>query len=198
MKRKSNYTARKTWVDHFGPVPKDSDGFSYEVHHKDGNSSNNDISNLELLPITEHLNIHLQQKDWAAAALISKRLGLGPEFASSIQLGKKRPGVGGAPKGRPPWNKGMKDCFSEEVVARFRQVRAGRRFGRLKLTDKECRHIIDLYNSKINVPGAGEKSKNGRIQTYETAFSKHIHQQYNVTPRQIYNIVTGRRNVRGS
>lgn len=196
MKRKSNHSARKTWISHFGPIPKDVDGFSYEVHHKDGDSSNDDISNLELLTITEHLNIHIQQKDWAAAALISKRLGLGPEFASTIQLGKKRPGVGGAPKGRTPWNKGMKGCFSEDVVMRFKQVRAGRRFGKVKLSDEDCKNIIDLYNSRISVPGANQKSKNGRVQSYETAFSKYVHQQYDVTARQIYNIITGKRDVR--
>ena len=41
------------WQKHNGEIP---DGF--HVHHKDGDKTNNDISNLELLPKFEHLSTH--------------------------------------------------------------------------------------------------------------------------------------------
>ena len=198
MKRKSNHTARKVWIEAHGPIPRDADGHSYEVHHADGNPNNNHIDNLQLLTIREHLEEHIRLEDWGAVALISKRLGMGSSYASDIQRGKKRPGIGGAPKGRLPWNKGIKGCFAPETVERFKQTRAGRRFGVVKLTDQQCADIIELYLSKPLVPGAGIKSKNGRVQSYETAFSKHINAEYGVTSNQIYNIITGKRNVKNS
>ena len=90
---------RRLWESHYGPIPKDEEGFSYEIHHIDGDHKNDNISNLKLVTIKEHLNIHLQQEDWFAAALIAKRIGLGPDYISSLQRGKKRPGVGGRKKG---------------------------------------------------------------------------------------------------
>lgn len=198
MKRKSNHTARSIWIQANGPIPRDVDGYAYEVHHIDGNPKNNDISNLKLLTIRDHLEEHIRLGDWGAVSLISKRLNMGSAYASDIQRGKKRPGVGGAPKGRAPWNKGVKGCFTSETVEQFKQVRAGRRFGVVKLTDQQCADIIELYLSKPSVPGAGIKSKNGRVQSYETAFSKHVNAEYGVTPNQIYNIITGKRNVKNS
>lgn len=38
---------RKIYENHFGPIPKDKDGRSYEIHHIDGNRKNNEISNLK-------------------------------------------------------------------------------------------------------------------------------------------------------
>lgn len=44
---------RKIWEDHNGPIPK-----GMEVHHKDGNFSNNSISNLEVLSSGDHRRKH--------------------------------------------------------------------------------------------------------------------------------------------
>lgn len=40
---------RYVWEKHFGEIPK-----GYDIHHKDHNRTNNDISNLELLTKSEH------------------------------------------------------------------------------------------------------------------------------------------------
>jgi len=68
----ANY--RKIWSDHYGPIPKDEKGRSYEIHHIDGNRDNNDISNLAAVSIDEHYQIHFDQGDWAACALIVDRV----------------------------------------------------------------------------------------------------------------------------
>lgn len=52
------------WTYYNGPIPK-----GYEVHHKDLNRYNNDISNLELLEKHEHKKLHgrlltEEQRDW--------------------------------------------------------------------------------------------------------------------------------------
>lgn len=70
----NNY--RKIWEDNFGPIPKDENGRSYEIHHKDGNAENNDLSNLMCVSIKEHYDIHYKQKDWLACSLISHRMGI--------------------------------------------------------------------------------------------------------------------------
>ena len=44
---------RAIWVFHNGPIPK-----GYHVHHKDHNTENNDISNLEVLSPSVHSMVH--------------------------------------------------------------------------------------------------------------------------------------------
>ena len=39
---------RKLWESHNGPIPKDNEGRSYEIHHVDGNHQNNVIENLKI------------------------------------------------------------------------------------------------------------------------------------------------------
>jgi hypothetical protein len=186
---------RKLWESINGPIPRDESGFSYEIHHLDGNRNNNSIDNLICVPIKEHLQIHLDQEDWGAASLIARRLGLGAAYMSEIQTGKKRPGIGGAPKGRDPWNKNKPGCFSEETINKFKSTRKGKRWSSVKITDEECKEILNIYISNPNIESANKKSKNGKTISYETAFSKLYCEKYNVTSNQIYNIITGKRNV---
>jgi hypothetical protein len=75
---------RKIYEQKFGPIPKEPNGRTYEIHHIDGNSSNNDPINLRAVTIQEHYDIHYSQQDWGACLLISKRLNLSPEEISTI------------------------------------------------------------------------------------------------------------------
>ena len=67
-----------------------------EIHHIDGDHDNNDINNLKLVTIQEHLNIHLAQKDWGACFAMSQRMGLSPEeisyFARQNALNRSQKG----------------------------------------------------------------------------------------------------------
>jgi hypothetical protein len=72
-KRKNNEAARKVWISHNGPIPKDENGRSYEIHHIDGNPKNNSLENLLCVTINEHYEIHRNRGDWGAAALIARR-----------------------------------------------------------------------------------------------------------------------------
>jgi hypothetical protein len=54
---------RRIYEQVYGPIPVDADGRSFEIHHIDGNRSNNDISNLVALSIQEHYDVHWQQGD---------------------------------------------------------------------------------------------------------------------------------------
>ena len=75
---------RKIWSDHFGPIPKDSNGRSYEIHHIDGDRKNNDISNLKCITIEEHCEIHYNQGDWAPCMKIAQRMKMPPELISQL------------------------------------------------------------------------------------------------------------------
>jgi hypothetical protein len=60
---------RKIWEKANGPIPDD-----YEIHHIDGNRSNNNLSNLMLVSIEEHLEIHRSQGDVGAVQAILIRM----------------------------------------------------------------------------------------------------------------------------
>lgn len=81
-KKKINY--RKIYEKHFGKIPKDEYGRSYEIHHIDGNHNNNEICNLQCISIQEHFDIHLQQKDYAACLRISDRMNLSAKDKSIL------------------------------------------------------------------------------------------------------------------
>ena len=73
---------RKIWEAHYGPIPKDQ---LYDIHHIDGDRSNNDINNLKLVTPQEHYNIHYAQKDWGAChSIAQQRLNLTSEELSTL------------------------------------------------------------------------------------------------------------------
>lgn len=86
----SNY--RKLWEDAFGPIPYDSYGRRMEIHHIDGDRNNNDLSNLKLVTINEHYDIHYDNGDWAACQSILNRMNVSPSEKSKkcSDLAKQR------------------------------------------------------------------------------------------------------------
>jgi len=64
----------KIWIKHNGPIPKDWEDRSYEIHHIDGNDTNNDITNLRCVTIREHYYIHWFQGDWGACQMLAIRM----------------------------------------------------------------------------------------------------------------------------
>lgn len=79
----TNY--RKIWEEHYGSIPIDEDGRSYEIHHIDGNRNNNSIENLLCVSIKEHFEIHYEQKDYGACSAISFRMAKTPDELSALQ-----------------------------------------------------------------------------------------------------------------
>lgn len=76
---------RKIYENHHGPILKESNGRSYEVHHIDGNHENNNPENLTLLTINEHYDIHYSQGDYSACALmVAQRMKYDPAEISKI------------------------------------------------------------------------------------------------------------------
>jgi hypothetical protein len=75
---------RKIYEDHFGPIPKDNDGRTYDIHHLDGKHSNNSPENLRALSVQDHYDIHYQQGDWGACVLLANRILILPEEKSRL------------------------------------------------------------------------------------------------------------------
>lgn len=72
-------TYRKIYEEHYGPIPRDHNGRSFDIHHIDGNKKNNDPKNLVALSIEDHLKVHRDQGDHKAVLAIMLRLNHSPE-----------------------------------------------------------------------------------------------------------------------
>jgi hypothetical protein len=83
---------RRLYEKYYGPIPVDTDGRTYEIHHIDGNHGNNDPANLKAVTIQEHYDIHYSQGDWLACSAIAVRMNLSPDEISELsrQLALKR------------------------------------------------------------------------------------------------------------
>jgi hypothetical protein len=75
---------RKIYENHYGPIPKDETGRTYEIHHIDGNHDNNAHTNLKAVTIKEHYDIHYAQGDWAACLVMSERMNMSIEERSYL------------------------------------------------------------------------------------------------------------------
>lgn len=83
---------RVLWRKHYGEIPIDKNGWTYEIHHIDGDRTNNSIQNLVCVSIQEHYNIHLIQGDIAEASAIAarmKKLQEGTVFKTWVLTGSK-------------------------------------------------------------------------------------------------------------
>ena len=92
MKQRTNIH-RKIYKQHCGEIPVDSDGRTYDIHHIDGDDSNNDISNLIAVSIKEHYAIHEAQSDWGACIAIEMRMGRDPDLISELNRKKVEDGT---------------------------------------------------------------------------------------------------------
>jgi uncharacterized protein YifN (PemK superfamily) len=76
---------RKIYENHNGIIPKEENGRTYEIHHLDGDHTNNNPTNLTAVTLQEHYDIHYAQGDWGACYLMSvQRLNKSPEEISEL------------------------------------------------------------------------------------------------------------------
>ena len=86
MKTQNNY--RSIYEQCFGQISKDENGRTYEIHHIDGDHSNNSPNNLSALSIEEHYAVHYSQGDWFACFLIGMRMKKSHEELSALLSGE--------------------------------------------------------------------------------------------------------------
>jgi DNA-binding NarL/FixJ family response regulator len=72
---------RKLWETHYGPIPKDNMGRTFDIHHIDGNRKNNKIENLICVSLEDHYKIHLElfektksEKEFRSLVFLSAKL----------------------------------------------------------------------------------------------------------------------------
>jgi hypothetical protein len=82
MIRISNY--RKIYKQYYGQIPKDQDGRSFDIHHIDGNHTNNSPDNLRAVTIQKHYDIHYAQGEWSACQAIAMRMNIVSEKFSDL------------------------------------------------------------------------------------------------------------------
>lgn len=86
--RRSHTKYRKIYEQHYGEIPREENGRTYDIHHIDGNHLNNDPENLKAVSLQEHYDIHHNMKDWGACIAIKMRMDSDPNLIS--ELNKKR------------------------------------------------------------------------------------------------------------
>lgn len=90
-KRTPSRIYRKIYEQYHGPIPKDEEGRTFEIHHIDGNSNNNDPANLVALSIQEHYDLHYSQGDWAACRFMAiHRLKKSADEISELSIRNQR------------------------------------------------------------------------------------------------------------
>lgn len=75
---------RKIYENHYGIIPTDQFGRTYDIHHIDGNHKNNNYNNLKAVTIQEHYDIHYKQKDYSACLIMSNRMNLSSTEISDL------------------------------------------------------------------------------------------------------------------
>lgn len=81
---RENYKYRKIYTNYYGPIPKESNGRSYDIHHIDGNHNNNSPDNIKAVTIQEHYDIHYAQKDYGSCLAIAARMNISPNKLSEL------------------------------------------------------------------------------------------------------------------
>ena len=176
---------RKIYKNHYGEIPKDKNGRSYHIHHKDGRRTNNSPDNLVALSLQDHYDVHYSQGDWAAAMYLAALLKVDPSEIKNIrsrqqmktgaehhrygiphtesvkehlrqtQLGTKKPGTSKAHKGK------VRPKHSLSI--------SGKSNGRYDHTLKDWKNlesgqVVSMTRSEfIKMTGAKEASVSGLI-----------------------------------
>jgi hypothetical protein len=96
--RTGSYYYRKIYEQHFGKIPIDEEGRTFEIHHLDGDTENNSPENLVAVSIKEHFEIHLRQGDTKACLALAARMKISSaekkRLASEANQGENNPSFG--------------------------------------------------------------------------------------------------------
>lgn len=150
---------RKIWESVNGPIPKDEESRSYEIHHIDGNRKNNSIENLMCVSIQEHYNMHYNQGDWAAASIIGKRMK--KDFRGWKHSKSTIEKIRQSNLGKPGTNLGR--VWSEEINEKRRQTLLSKNKPKEpKKVSGECKYCSVFY-AKLKAHDKSCKSNPNRI-----------------------------------
>jgi len=166
----NNY--RKIYEQHHGIIPTDKDNRMYEIHHIDGDHSNNEPSNLTAITIQEHYDIHYAQNDWFACYRISKRMKLSSTEISELARKSNLKRVENKTHhllSRPDGSSISKDKVASGTHHLLKRVdgtshatdriKDGTHPSQTKISCLHCRKIISLGNFSRHIIGLNCKKK---------------------------------------
>jgi hypothetical protein len=146
---KVNY--RNIYEQHHGAIPVDESGISYDIHHIDGDRTNNEPSNLKAVSLQEHMDIHMSQGDWGAAQSIYMRMNTTHEqrSAAATVFALARVADGTHPWVGPAYNRskvenGTHQFLGGEIQRRVTAKRLAEGTHNFQLLSKEERRNIQL------------------------------------------------------
>jgi group I intron endonuclease len=120
-------------------------------------------------------------------------LTLGGDFGTYgwVPSEETRQNMRNARKNFIPWNKGKKNCYSNETIEKIRQAKKGK-VAYTKISEEDVREILDLFFKKnLNLSTVGKIMRNGRRMSYKRALSLLINESYGVTVKCIEKIIDG-------
>lgn len=165
---------RQIWENHYGKIPKDENGISYQIHHIDGNRFNNNIENLMCVSIMEHYEIHLKQGDFAAAHVIKTKM---ENYEQSLGWNHKE-------ETKEKISKSLKGKYIRNEESIKRQIESKIKNGTIKLKEETKNKISESLKGKKRLPmseeckkkigsaNRGKKRDNGRTGTKHSEETK--------------------------
>ena len=164
---------RTLWIKHNGDIPLDENGRSYEIHHIDGDSSNNSLENLMCVSIEEHFKIHFEQGDYQAAALIAGRIeGLNPKEISALVLKEKK----------NPWQKENRNGplgneFTSKTASKMAKERASKGLLPGQVNAKAGKHHWQTEEHSNKIAESNKRFRNTVTVTDKNGKSKRIEKE---------------------
>jgi hypothetical protein len=140
---------RQIWKNHYGKIPKDENGISYQIHHIDGNRFNNNIENLMCVSIKEHYEIHLKQGDFAAAHVIKTKM---ENYEQSLGWNHKE-------ETKQKISKSLKGKYIRNEESIKRQIESKIKNGTIKLKEETKNKISESLKGKKRLPMSEECKK---------------------------------------
>jgi hypothetical protein len=140
---------RQIWKNHYGKIPKDENGISYQIHHIDGNRFNNNIENLMCVSIMEHYQIHLKQGDFAAAHVIKTKM---ENYEQSLGWNHKE-------ETKQKISKSLKGKYIRNEESIKRQIESRIKNGTIKLKEETKNKISESLKGKKRLPMSEECKK---------------------------------------
>ena len=113
---------RQIWIDNFGSIPK-----KHHIHHKDGDTFNNSIENLELISSSDHAKIHSTSPERIKKSRESIKIAI--EYAKEWH---------GTEEGKKWHSKHSKEIWKNRKPIEVSCVQCGKKFMSKDGTGKYC------------------------------------------------------------
>ena len=147
---------RKIWHEHYGNIPVDENGISYEIHHINGNHNDNRIENLMCLSIADHYEIHYNQGDAYACAAILKRMKYNLDLFEGKQTKLKMSG-----KNHPMFGKKHSEESKKKISDNHHDVSGKNNpmFGKKHSEESKKKISVNKIGQGKNIPKSAETKR---------------------------------------